>query len=270
MVALLAGCAGTDSDTKDITVNWKPERIYKEAKDELNSGNYDSAIKYYEKLIARYPYGRLAQQSLIETAYANYKQNEREPALAASERFIKEYPVHPALDYVYYLKGLILFNENQGLFSSISNQDMTERDPKSSRESFEAFKTLVNRYPDSQYAADASLRMRYLIHALAENELHVARFYYRRGAYVASLNRAKTVLQQYQQTDSVQEALAIAYRSYDKLGMTELRDDSLRVLNLNYPQSPFLDPNYQRKNQIPWWQIWNHQPEPDAPWYKIW
>lgn len=213
------------------------DKIYAEAKDALDNGQYDLAIKRYESLEARFPYGRYSQQGQLEVAYAYYKQKEQASAVAAAERFMKLHPNHPSVDYAYYLKGLAYFNEDSGLLSKISRQDPSERDPKSARDSFDAFKELVQRFPDSKYAPDALARMKYLVNALASHEIHVAQWYVRRGAYVAAANRAQFALRNYPEAPIQEEALLIMIRSYDALGMRELRDDTERILKKNFPDS---------------------------------
>lgn len=256
LTALLAGC-GFLQDKGDETKGMSASQIYSEAKSELADGNYQRAIKLYEALEARYPYGRYAQQAQLEAAYAHYKDNEPAQAVAGADRFIKLHPNHPNVDYAYYLKGLANFNDRTGLVEQlgeyVGSQDLSERDPKAARESFEAFKDLVTRFPNSKYAPDASARMRYLVNALAMHEVHVARYYAARGAYLAAVNRAQVVLQQYRESPAQEEALAIMVRGYDRMGMPELRDDSLRVLRQNYPQSPFLGGGQQAKS---WWKVW--------------
>ena len=180
---VLGGCGLQDYDE---TAGWSAQKLYSEAKDELTGGNYQKAIKYYEKLEARYPYGTYAQQAQIETAYAHYKANEPAEANAAADRFIKLHPSHPSVDYAYYLKGIIWFSEDQGFLAKFANQDPSERDPKAARDSFEAFKELVKRFPDSKYAKDSVERMNWLVNALASHEVHVARYYLLRGANVAA------------------------------------------------------------------------------------
>ena len=213
------------------------ERLYAEAKEALEGGQYDLAIKRYEALEARFPYGRYSQQGQLEVAYAYYKQGEQASAVAAAERFMKLHPNHPNVDYAYYLKGLAYFNEDLGMLGRISRQDRTERDPKSARESFDAFKDLVQRFPESKYTPDALARMKYLINALASHEVHVARWYIKRGAYVAAANRAQYALKNYPEAPAREEALLIMIRAYDALGMPELRDDAERILRKNFPDS---------------------------------
>lgn len=196
---------------------------------------YEEAIKSLESLQAQYPYGRYAQQAQLEIAYAYYKKNEPESAVAAAERFIKQYPNNTHVDYAYYLKGLARFNGDNDMFSTISGEDPTERDPKAAQESFAAFKDLVNRYPNSRYTPDAILRMQYLVNALAKYEIHVARYYLHKKAYIAAANRAKEVLSSYPNTSSTQDALRIMVRSYDALNLNTLRDDAQRVLDQNFP-----------------------------------
>src|SRR2546427_935338 len=184
--AFSATACGLLPEVKDDTAGWSAERLYKEAHEMLTTGNYTRAVKLFDTLEGRYPYGRYAQQAILEGAYANYRAGETAPAVAACDRFIRTYPNHPNVDYAYYLKGVVNFREDQGLFGYVVEQDLSERDPKMGRESFGAFKELVARFPDSKYASDSVERMRYLTNALSSYEVHVADYYYRRGAYVAA------------------------------------------------------------------------------------
>lgn len=237
-----------------MTSSWNEKKLYAEAKDAMLEGSWAKAIEYFEKIETRFPYGRYAQQAQLETCYTHFKAGENALALAACDRFIKLYPNHTHIDYVYYLKGLVNFNEDLGLLGHISNQDMSERDPKAARESFEAFKELVQRFPESKYTPDARERMVYLVNALASNEIHIARYYLRRGAYMASSNRAQHVLKTYPEVKVQEDALGILAISYDKMNMPDLRDDTLKILRLNYPNSPYL--NGSTGPQTPWWKLW--------------
>ena len=252
---LIAAC-GLLPTEEDETRGWSAQRLYREAKDELNSRNYETAIKYFQKLEARYPYGRYAQQAQLEVAYAHYKYEEPAQAIAAAEHFIKLYPNHPNVDYAYYLKGLVNFNDDLGIMGYVSGQDLTERDPKAARDAFNAFRDLVVRFPRSRYAPDASARMNYLLNALAYHEVHVARYYMKRGAFVAAANRAQYALKTYPQAPANEEGLVILVRAYDALGINDLRDDAERVLMRNFPNSPYLKGG-KGKPGSPWWQIWN-------------
>lgn len=254
LATALAGC-GLFPEQVDETTGWSANKLYARAKESLSDGNYTQAVQYFEKLEARYPYGPYAQQAQLEIAYAYYKDNEPISAIAASDRFIKLHPNHPHVDYAYYLKGLANFVEDRSLLASFGDQDMSERDPRAAREAFDAFKELANRFPQSKYAPDAVARMKYLVNALAAHEVHVARYYYKRGAYVAASNRGKHVLEHYQQAPAVEEALFIMSQSYDKLGMTDLRDDALRILNKNFPGSPWLAGSGPKENKA-WWRFW--------------
>lgn len=254
LAALFAGCSSL-SDTKDETVGWSANKLYGEAKDAMSGRDWTKAIKYLEKLEARYPYGRFAQQAQIEIAYAYYRENERVSAIAAADRFIKLHPNHPSVDYAYYLKGLVNFNEDGGLFARFSSQDMTERDPKGAREAFASFRELVTRFPESKYSADAAARMKYLVNALAQNEVHVARYYMKRNGFVAAANRAQYVVQNYPQAPAVEEAVFIMVRAYDALGMVDLRDGADKVMRTNFPQSKYLTGKYQP--DVPWWRLWD-------------
>lgn len=252
-VTLLSGC-GIFGETKDETVGWSANKLYTEAKEAMDASLYDKAIKYYEKLESRFPFGRYAQQAQIDVAYAYWKNREPVAAQAAAERFIKLHPNHPNVDYAYYLKGLVGFNDDLGILGHISMQDPTERDPKSAREAFDAFKDLVTRFPDSKYTPDALARMKYLVNALASQEVHVARYYMKRSAYLAAVNRAQFAVKTYPDAPAIEEALFIMIKGYDALGMNELRDDAERVMKKNYPASPFYTRGLNR-NQ-PWWKLW--------------
>ena len=237
--ALLLGGCGLLPEVKDETANWSAQKLYSTAKDELNEGNYERAVKLFESLESRYPFGRYAQQAQLEVAYAYYKDNEPISAIAACDLFIKLHPNHPNVDYAYYLKGLANFNDDLGLLGNLVEQDMSERDPKAACDAFLSFKELVTRFPDSKYAPDSVARMKYLVNALAGNEIHVAKYYLKREAWVAAANRAQEVVKTYPEAPAVEEALAIMVIAYDKLKLPELRDDAQRVLALNYPNSKY-------------------------------
>jgi len=255
LLGVLVAACGLLPDAADETRGWSAEKLYAEAKDNLNSRNYEQAIKYYEKLEARFPYGRYAQQAQLEIAYAYFKDSEPAQAVTAVERFIKLHPNHPSVDYAYYLKGLANFNEDLGWTGYISGQDLTERDPKAAREAFDAFKTLVTRFPESRYAPDSVARMNYLVNALASHEIHVARYYMKRGAYVAAVNRVQYALKAYPRAPANEEGLVIMVAAYDALGLKELRDDAERVMKKNFPDSKYLkgDP---ASSDASWWRIW--------------
>jgi len=253
---LVASCS-LFGEPPDETKGWSAQKLYAEAKASLDEPNYEQAIKYYQKLEARYPHGRFAQQAQIEVAYAYYKDDKRGEAISAAERFMKLHPNHPNVDYLYYLRGLANFNEDLGWGGYISGQDLSERDPKAARDAFLAFKELVKRFPNSRYTPDAIERMKYLVNALAAHEVHVARYYIKRGAYVAAANRAQVALKAYPQAPANEEGLAILVKAYDKLGMDDLRKDAERVLMANFPNSPWIKGDPRRAN-TPWWQIWNY------------
>jgi len=244
---LVAGCATNFDETKD----WSPERIYSTARDELESKNYQKAVGYYEKLESRYPYGRYAQMAQIESAYAYWKDNENAQALAACDRFIKMHPDHPNVDYAYYLKGRINFNDDMGITGYLSVKDMTERDPRAAQDAFDAFRELVTRFPQSRYAPDAIARMRYLVDALASAEVNVAEYYLRRGAYVAAVNRAQYALTNYPRAPAIERALTVLVKAYDQMELDELRDDANRTLAANFPNS-----KVKLGERGKWWKFW--------------
>jgi outer membrane protein assembly factor BamD len=232
-----------------------PNKIYAEAKDEMNSGSYEKAVPLLEKLEGRAAGTPLAQQAQLDKAYAHYKSSEPAQAIATLERFMKLHPASPAVDYALYLKGIVNFNDNLGMFSFITRQDLSERDQKAAKESFESFKELVTRFPDSRYSPDARQRMTYIVNSLAEYEVHVARFYFKRGAYLAAINRAQLAVSDYRDVPATEEALFIMVKSYDELGMAQMRDDSRRVLEKNFPQSEFLSRGFKSSSD-PWWKFW--------------
>ncbi|GAB3433704.1 outer membrane protein assembly factor BamD [Massilia solisilvae] len=249
-------------DKADETKNWSAAKLYDEARQEMDGGRYDAAIKLFEKLESNYPFGTYAAQAQMEIAYAHYKAQDAAEALASVERFIKLHPNHPQVDYMYYLRGLINFNDQIGFLSFIYEQDPTERDPKATREAFAAFKALVDKFPNSKYAPDSIARMKYLVNAMAQYEVHVSNYYYRRGAYLAALNRAQDAVTNYSDAPAREEALFIMTRCYDKLGMLDLRDDTQRVFLKNYPNSRFINPNAGGKA---WWKFWSKADPMPAP-----
>jgi len=252
LVALvLAGC-NLLPEVRDETTGWSAERLYATAHDEMMSGNYTRAVRLFETLEARYPFGRYAQQAILESAYSSYRAGETATAIAASDRFIRTYPNHPNVDYAYYLKGLVHFREDQGLFGYVYEADLAERDPKAMREGFNAFKELTQKFPDSRYAEDSVFRMRYLSNALGMHEVHVARYYFNRGAFMAAANRAQAALVGYPKTPSNEHALDILVRSYDRLELPKLAEDSRRILQTTFPASAYLSEAPAK----PWWRFW--------------
>jgi outer membrane protein assembly factor BamD len=252
LATLLVACS---SKPLDHTESWSPNKLYTEAKDELANGAYDKAIPLYEKLEGRAAGTPLAQQAQLEKAYAHFKARDSAQALATLDRFMKLHPASAAMDYALYLKGLVNFNDELGMFGFISKQDLSERDQKAAKESFEAFKELTNRFPESRYTPDARSRMTYIVNSLAQYEVHVARYYYKRGAYVAAINRAQIALLDYQDVPALEEALFLMVQSYDALGMTQLRDDTKRVMEKTYPKSEYLSKGSKSSSQ-PWWKLW--------------
>jgi outer membrane protein assembly factor BamD len=262
-VLLSLSACGLLPDKSDENKNVSASKLYADAQEEMAGGHYEAAIKLFERLESNYPFGTYAAQAQMEIAYAHYKAQDQAEALASVERFIKLHPNHPQVDYMYYLRGLINFNDQIGFLSFIYAQDPTERDPKATREAFAAFKELVDKFPNSKYAADSIARMNYLINAMAQYEVHVANYYYRRGAYLAALNRAQSAVTQFSQATAREEALFIMIRCYDKLGMFDLRDDTQRIFTKNYPNSRFM--GGQGSGDAPWWQFWAKAGPKPAP-----
>ncbi len=253
VAATLAGC-GLLPEAQDETIGWSANKLYSEAKDAQTDGGWDKAAKYLEKIEARFPYGRLAQQAQLELGYVYWKAGEAGSAIAACDRFIKLHPNHPAVDYAHYLKGLVNFNEDLGFVGYVSNPDQSERDPKAARESFEAFRELVSRFPNSKYTPDAIQRMNYLVNTMAKQDVNVARYYISRGAYIAAANRAQNAIKNYPNAPATEEAMFIMVTAYNHLGMTDLRDDAERVMRKNYPESRYYKEGLVR--QTAWWKLW--------------
>ncbi|HET9578443.1 MAG TPA: outer membrane protein assembly factor BamD [Usitatibacter sp.] len=250
----LAGC-GLFGDKPDPKKDWTAAQFYQAAKEEFDNHNWEASIKLYEQLESKFPYGRFAQQAQLEIAYAYYKQGETAQALSAIDKFMKLHPNHPNLDYAIYLKGLVNFKEDLGPLTRLVKQDLADRDPKAARESFEAFKDLVTRYPYSRYADDSRERMAYLVEALARHEVHVAQYYLSRGAYLAAANRAQDAITRFPTSPTHREALEIMVEAYDRMGMKELRDDARKVLARNYPKDKMASEGQNRSKA--WWKFWN-------------
>lgn len=251
----LTGCSIFGAPTElDETKNWQAERIYQEADTKMRDRDYEKAIKYFKILESRYPHGKYAAQAQLETAYAYYKKSDPVSCTAAAERFIKLHPNHPNVDYAYYMRGLASFTE-RGVVDKLTSQEINDRDPKAMNASFLAFKELITRYPDSRYSKDSALRMTYLINALAAHELHVARYYMKRQAYLAAVNRCKYVIENFPQSTGLEEALVIMISAYDFLEMQDLKDDTMRVLKTNYPDSKMLGKGVSTDERT-WWKFW--------------
>jgi outer membrane protein assembly factor BamD len=249
----LGACSSTPSDP---TANWSTQKIQAEAQDERNAGNFSKAVTLLEKLEGRAAGTPLAQQAQLDKAYAHFKAGETAQAQATIDRFMKLHPASPAMDYALYLKGLATFNDNLGMFGFLSRQELSERDQQAAKESFESFRELVSRFPESKYAPDSRLRMTYTVNSLAAHEVHVARYYFGRSAYVATINRAQAAVTDYAGAPAAEEALYLLYKSYDALGMAGMRDDAKRVLAQNFPQSPYLSGTAPAATGEPWWKLW--------------
>ena len=250
MLASLSACSTMDLvtpiDTPDKTANWSAADFYDEAKKSLDDENYINAIELYEGLESRYPFGQYAQQAQIDLAFAYYKNDEPESAIATANRFIRIHPRHKNVDYLYYLKGLINFNRGIGFLERYLPTDKSQRDPGAAIESLDDFATLIRRFPNSQYVADSKQRIIALKSNLALHELNVANYYMKRKAYVASINRAKNIIEQYQNTTAVPRALLLMVDAYQHINMNDLAADAQRVYDLNYPNGtpPLENPKY--------------------------
>lgn len=248
----LVGCGSTASIDPG---NKTAEQVYAEAKDDMAAGNFANAATQLNRVEALAAGTLLAQQAQLDLAYAQWKTNEREAALATLDRFLKFNPSSPGYDYALYLRGLVNFNDDLGLLGNIARQDLSERDQAASRESWQSFKQLTDQFPNSSYGDDARVRMDYIVNSLANHELHVARYYFRRGAYLAAANRAQQAVSQFQHSPAAEEALFIMAQSYARLGLKDLSADAGRVLRQNHPDSRFLRDGL-RLRETTWWQFW--------------
>ncbi len=254
---LLVACGTTPTRESNADSQENLDRLYKDAREDLANGNNEAAIKVLERIEARAGGTLLGQQVLLELAHTQWRMNERATALASIERFIKLHPSSPAMDYALYLRGLIHFNDSLGILGALTQQKLSERDQQASKDAYQAFAQLLDQFPQSRYAADAQLRMGYIVNSLAESEVHVARYYLRRGAFLAAANRAKQAIVDYERSPAVEEALAIMIESYDRLGLNDLRDDTLRVLQRSFPTSRFLaSAGSGGTTGRSWWRPW--------------
>lgn len=244
---LLAGCAG---NRQDKLARLAPAVLYQRAQQAMRSQDWDSAIKIYEALTARYPFTDQTRQARLDLIYAYYRNREKESALDAAETFIRENPTHPRVDYAWYLKGLVDFERTPYRIERWLKVDLTERPPSTAKKSFDAFRTVVQQYPKSAYAADARQRMVYLRNRLADYEMQVARYYIERGAWVAAAQRAKETIELYDGAPAVREALETLVRAYRQMGYPELAANAEKVYQANYPEAPPV------KDSKSWWQVW--------------
>ncbi len=253
-VSLVGGCSLFGKKKADPLETLGVEQLYEKGKSDVENGNYDRAVKAFTRLVARFPFGPYTEQAQLDQAYAQYKMNKPDDAYSTINRFIKTYPAHKHIDYAFYLRGLINFDREEGLLERYAGLDMTQRDQAFVRQSFDDFSALIKRHPNSVYAPDAKQRMIFLRDGMAQSELNVALFYLRKGAYVGASNRAKSIIETYDQSRQVGDALAILVKAYHELGQDKLSADAERVLKLNYPDHPALAGNWPawRSN---WWKL---------------
>ena len=250
LALLLASCGRFNR--QDPLETLPVEGLYAEAKGSLEVGNAARAQRYYQRLIARFPYGPYTEQAQIELAYAYYKGNKPEDATSAINRFIRTYPAHPHIDYMYYLRGLVNFNRNDGALIRFAGLDPAQREQVSLQQSFNDFGDLIQRYPNSRYAADARAKMVHLRNQMARHDMNVAVLYLERPAWVAAANRSKHVIEHYPQSIYTSDALAVMSEAYQRLGQDTLAVDARRVLELNYPDHPYLRGDWPAERA--WWR----------------
>lgn len=252
--ALLAlGLTGCGNKPKEAIGN--ADKLYEMAKKASDNGNYRDATQYYEQLEARFPFTNAARQGQLDLMYAYYKNREPEAAIDQADQFIRENPAHPRVDYAYYIKGLVQFERNPNFLERWFNADLSQRPPIDARKSFQSFQTLLQRFPNSEYAEDARKRMIFLRNRLASYEVYVASHYLERGAYVGAINRAKYAIENYDGSPQIRQALEIMAESYRRLGMTDLAADTEKVMSENYAalNDTQVQPEQQKKH---WWKFW--------------
>jgi outer membrane protein assembly factor BamD len=236
----VAGCSSSDNEEKAVLANMGAQQLYDRAKQSMEVGNFSAAAQTLSALDSRYPFGPLSHQVQLDLIYSYYKSGKNEETLATIDRFIRLNPNHSDVDYAYYMRGLTNMESDSNLFQELMNIDRTDRDPSKSRAAFEDFRRLIQQYPDSKYAADAKQRMVHIKDRLARYEIAIARFYMRRQAYVAAANRGRYVIEHFPNTTQVQQAREIMVSSYEQLGLDELRNNAMKTLKLNYPDSEFI------------------------------
>ncbi len=248
----LVGCASSPKD--DPTSQASLDKLYAEAKEDLQVGSYEKAIKTLERIEGRAAGTLLAQQAMLEMAWAQFRSGEKVQAITTLDRFVKLHPSSSGFDYALYLKGIVNFNEDTGFFGRFAGQDISERDQQASREALAAFRELIERFPNSRYADDARTRIDFITNMLARHEVHVARYYFQRGAFLAAVNRAQTAVSEYQYAPATEEALYLMAASYRALGLDQLQVGAERVLQKNYPTSKYI--GLAAEPPKPWWKIW--------------
>jgi outer membrane protein assembly factor BamD len=232
-IVLLSACSSLP-DKYDPTLEWSESKLYEEGQDAFDRKNYTDAAKHFQAFEGRFPLSPMAKQALFNTAYAQYKNKDKDLAQQTVQRFIELYPNHEQVDYAYYLRGLIHFNDDLGLLGRFAQSSYDERDPRSMKISYAAFKSLVDRFPNSKYSIDALERMRFIVNALARHETKIARYYFERGAFLAASQRAEMVVQNYERAPAIEEALSIMAKSYDKLGLQTQANAARALLETNF------------------------------------
>lgn len=237
----MAGCSSNDeTQERAALANMGAQQMYDSAKRNMHNGNFGSASTMLSELDSRYPFGPLSNQVQLDLIYSYYKSGRIDETLATIDRFVRLNPNHSDVDYAFYMRGLTNMEADSNMFQELMQIDRSDRDPSKSREAFEDFRRLIQQYPDSKYAADAKKRMLFIKNRLAKYEIAIARFYMRREAYVAAANRGRYVLEHFPNSEHVQEALEIMVSSYDQLGLTDLKNNAIKTLQLNFPDSDFL------------------------------
>lgn len=263
---VISGCSIFGGDEEQAF--YIPEaELYERGIKAVKTGRHDDAVDNFEKLETHYPFGRYSEQAQLELIYSHYRIGNSQQGLAASDRFLRLYPDHENIDYVYYMRGLINFEADKGLFERFAPTDSSSRDPGAARDSFNDFATLLNRFPTSEYAPDARKRMLFLKNQLAQYEIHVANYYVSREAWVAAANRGRYVVENYQETPAIPFGLFIMVRAYSELGLNDAASHAQEVLDANFPG---FDPNAVEESKTNWLSVlsfgWIGEEEvPSAP-----
>ena len=248
-LSLTTGCSwfgwGVEEQTEEDSAGLTEKDFYERIQTSLNASNWTVAISNLQLLESQFPFGKYAEQGQLELIYAQYKSGDYESSIASADRFIRLHPQHPNVDYAFYVKGLSEISQTGGFFDSFLPTDSSMRDIGEARGAFTTLTELLSRFPESPYATDARKRLVSLRNRLARAEIHVANYYFTRGAYLAAANRGRFVVENFQQSPAVPDGLAVMAQAYYLLGMKELADNSVEVLVANYPEHPSLDSNGQ-------------------------
>ena len=240
LILVLVGCSGTTEKDIQKVPDKSAQALFSDARQSLDNGLYQKAIQILSAIDSRFPYGPISHQVQLDLIYAYYKSGDAAQGIALTDRFLRLNPAHANIDYVYYMRALINIATETNLFQDLAGIDRSDRDPTAARDAFNDLKIVLEKYPNSKYAADARQRMITIKSRLAQYELAVARYYLKREAYVSSANRGKYIVEYFSPSPETEEALEIMIVCYEKLGLDDLRTNAKQVLAANYPNNDLI------------------------------